>query len=384
MTIKLYDTDSHQQEFTAKVVGCFPAEPGYWLELDQTAFFAEGGGQMPDRGILGGQNVEDVQEKEERIFHRVAAPVEPGTELEGKIDWDFRFTNMQQHSGEHIVSGILFAWKGYHNVGFHMNETLTTVDFDGPLTEEELTELELRANRMVYENQPVSISYPSPEELKTLDYRSKKELTGRVRIVRLGSSDCAACCAPHVKYTGEVGLIKFVAAEHYKGGMRLTLLCGERALKDYQKKNTMLSGIAKRLSVRSDEVEAALMREEEEKVGLKEKTVLLSKALVEERLRSTPEGGSVCLVEPLLDAVAARQLVNGLAEKMSGHAAVLLPKDEGYQYLIGSRTEDVRPLAKALANQFGARGGGSDKLVQGSVTAEEEALITFLQQERVD
>ena len=385
MTKKLYDVDSHIQKFQARVIACTATEKGFAVELDQTAFFAEGGGQQADRGELDGQKVLDVKEKEEHIYHYVKEAIAVDKMVEGQIDWTFRFTNMQQHSGEHILSGIAYAWKGYHNVGFHMNDTLTTIDFDGPLTAEELQELEIRANRVIYENQPVIIEYPPQEELDQLDYRSKKKLTGAIRIVKVGDSDCCACCAPHVRTTGEVGIVKIIHAENYKGGVRLTIVCGERAVRDYECKNQLLKEIGARLSAKPEQVAKAVEKQEKELQQLKEKMAALAQELVQYKLEQVEPEGSVCFVETALDPVAARNLVNGLAAKVSGHGAVLLPKTEirssaegEYQYIIGSTKEDVRPLAKELAAKFGGRGGGSAQMVQGTVTGEAEAIVAFL------
>ena len=381
MTQKLYDIDSHIQKFEAQVIACTETEKGFAVELDQTAFFAEGGGQQADRGELDGQRVLDVKEKDEHIYHYVKQPVEVGKKVAGQIDWTFRFTNMQQHSGEHILSGIAYAWKGYHNVGFHMNDTLTTIDFDGPFTAEELQELELRANRVIYENQPVIIEYPPQEELDQMDYRSKKKLTGAIRIVKVGDSDCCACCAPHVRTTGEIGIIKIVNAENYKGGVRLTIVCGERAVKDFDHKNQLLKEIGARLSAKPEQVAKAVEKQEKELQQLKEKMAALSQQLVQYKLEQVDAEGSVCLVETALDPVAARNLVNGLAAKVSGHGAVLLPKAEDeFQYIIGSLNQDVRLLAKELAAKFGGRGGGSAQMVQGTVTGDAEAIAAFLSQ----
>ena len=381
MTQKLYDIDSHIQKFEAKVTACTETEKGFAVELDRTAFFAEGGGQQANRGELDGQKVLDVKEKDEHIYHYVKEPIETGKKVEGQIDWTFRFTNMQQHSGEHILSGIAYAWKGYHNVGFHMNDTLTIIDFDGPFTAEELQELELRANRVIYENQPVIIEYPPQEELDQMDYRSKKKLTGAIRIVKVGDSDCCACCAPHVRTTGEIGIIKIVNAENYKGGVRLTIVCGERAVKDFDHKNQLLKEIGARLSAKPEQVAKAVEKQEKELQQLKEKMAALSQQLVQYKLEQVDAEGSVCLVETALDPVAARNLVNGLAAKVSGHGAVLLPKAEDeFQYIIGSLNQDVRLLAKKLAAKFGGRGGGSAQMVQGTVTGDAEEIAAFLSQ----
>lgn len=385
ITKKLYDADSHIRSFDAKVTGCSEEKNRFGIELDQTAFFAEGGGQQADRGVLDGQTVLDVQEKGGHVYHYVHKAIPVGKPVHGEIDWPFRFTNMQQHSGEHILSGLAYAWKGYHNVGFHMNASLTTIDFDGAFTAEELMQLELQANRVIYENQPVTICYPSAEELERMDYRSKKKLTGAIRIVRVGESDCCACCAPHVRRTGEIGQIKIIDAENYKGGVRLTIVCGERALLDYDQKNQLLKKLGNRLSAKPEQVEEAFHKQEEQMRDLKERLSALSAELIRCRLQQLPDRPSECLTETAMDAVAARSLVNGMAEKLTGHGAVLLPKGTGeYLYIIGSRQEDVRLLARQLAERFGGRGGGSCRMVQGTVRGNAEEIAAFLRQSCAD
>ena len=210
MTEKLFYEDSHRTEFTAKVISCEEAKDGFCVVLDQTAFFPEGGGQYADTGILGNTEVTDVHEKNDVIFHSVTAPLEVGSIVSGKINWKERFEKMQQHTGEHIVSGIVHERFGYNNVGFHLGADYCTMDFDGPISKAQLKEIEAAANEAVYRNLEVEVLYPSKEELKDMDYRSKIEIEGQVRIVKIPGYDVCACCAPHVKTTGEIGAVKLV------------------------------------------------------------------------------------------------------------------------------------------------------------------------------
>ena len=209
MTEKLFETESHRKEFRATVLECAPSDSGYEVVLDRTAFFPEGGGQAADTGILGGVRVKDVQERDGIVYHTTEGNLEVGAGVEGLLDWDIRFSRMQQHTGEHIVSGLMHSRFGYDNVGFHLGEEVCTLDLNGPVTKEQLKEIEVAANKVVFANLPVEIRYPSKEELAVLDYRSKREIEGQVRIVSIPGYDVCACCAPHVKSTGEIGLIKF-------------------------------------------------------------------------------------------------------------------------------------------------------------------------------
>ena len=376
MTEKLFYTDSHMQEFTAEVVSCRPCDNGYEAGLSRTAFFPEGGGQAADTGVIDGIRVYDVQEKGEQIFHYLEGELEEGKTVTGQIDWDKRFSRMQQHSGEHIVSGIVHARFGYDNVGFHLNDELCTLDLSGPLTKEELREVENAANEAVFANVPVQISYPSKEKLKTLDYRSKIEIDGQVRIVTIPGYDVCACCAPHVYFTGEIGLIKLVQSQNYKGGIRITMLCGRRALKDYQQKEESVKAIMGSLSAKEELIAEAVERVKEECTQLKSELAETRYQILEAQAEKIPEGQKkVCIFDSKLSGNEPRELMNLVLKKGTEVCAVFAGNEEsGYRYVIGSETEDVRPYSKILKEQFDGRGGGKPVMVQGSVNGSEEAI----------
>ena len=376
MTEKLFYTDSHMQEFTAEVVSCHPCDNGYEAVLSRNAFFQEGGGQAADTGVIDGIRVYDVQEKGEQIFHYLEGELEEGKTVTGQIDWDKRFSRMQQHSGEHIVSGIVHARFGYDNVGFHLNDELCTLDLSGPLTKEELREVENAANEAVFANVPVQISYPSKEKLKTLDYRSKIEIDGQVRIVTIPGYDVCACCAPHVYFTGEIGLIKLVQSQNYKGGIRITMLCGRRALKDYQQKEESVKAIMGSLSAKEELIAEAVERVKEECTQLKSELAETRYQILEAQAEKIPEGQKkVCIFDSKLSGNEPRELMNLVLKKGTEVCAVFAGNEEsGYRYVIGSETEDVRPYSKILKEQFEGRGGGKPVMVQGSVNGSEEAI----------
>ena len=236
-TIKLYDIDAYATNFEAEVADCRKADQGFLVELDRTLFFPEEGGQSPDKGILGGQEVLDVQiDKEGTITHLVGQEMPVGKKVSGSIDWKHRFSNMQQHSGEHIISGLVNKYYQYNNVGFHLGPDEVTLDFDGTLTPGQLRAIEAEANQAVKKNFPVHISFPDADTLAGLNYRSKIELKGAVRIVEFPGYDICACCAPHVRQTGEIGLIKVTGIQSHRGGVRVNILCGDRAIADYTRK----------------------------------------------------------------------------------------------------------------------------------------------------
>ena len=228
-TVKLYEEDAFLRRFSACVLACEPEGEAWRVALDRTAFYPEGGGQPADTGILGGAAVTHTSVRDGVIWHHTAAPLAVGAQVEGAIDWEPRLDHMEQHTGEHILSGTLHHLFGAENVGFHIGDPAVRMDTSIPLTDAQLAEAEAEANRVVRADTPVRCWYPDPDELAGLTYRSKKELEGPVRLADAGGADLCACCGTHLRTTGQVGLIKILSAQHYKGGMRLAVACGQRA-----------------------------------------------------------------------------------------------------------------------------------------------------------
>ena len=367
--------------FTARVRMCQPKGNEYEVVLDRTAFFPEGGGQYADTGLLGNIRVLDVHERDGIVYHLTEGPLDVDTEVEGIIDWELRFMKMQQHTGEHIVSGLVHTGFGYRNVGFHLGSEDCTMDFNGEITREELKELEWAANEAVFKNLRVEVSYPSKEVLETLEYRSKIEIEGQVRIVTIPGYDVCACCAPHVENTGEIGLIKLTNVQRYKGGVRVTMLCGLRALMDYQEKERHVKHISALLCAKENEVSKAVEHLKEEQGKLKGKLSENQKKVLEYRAKEIPkEETFVCLFERELEGDGPRVLMNlVLAEGKTGCAVFLETGREEYRYVIGSKTADMRPLAKGLNETFSGRGGGKPEMVQGSLKGKECDVREWIQ-----
>lgn len=371
---RLYYATPYVKTFMCTVESCVQNKKGTWdAVLNQTAFYPEGGGQPSDTGTLNGVKVLHVSEKGETIIHELEAPLEEGTLAEGVIDWQKRYDNMQQHTGEHIFSGLVHKHFGYDNVGFHMGTDEVTVDFNGVLTQEQLDDLEDEANQLIYDNVPVHVFYPSEEELAQLDYRSKKELTGAVRIVEIPGGDICACCGTHVETTGEVGIIKLRTMINYKGGVRISMLCGRRALVDYRERLKDEIRISNLLSAK-----LALVPEAVEKLKneIQEKDFAngrLWQQLLEKKAESYPESNDILAVfEENLSPVQLRQLATMLYEKKKGKiAGVFSGKEEEqlYQYALGSSQADMRKLSKAMNGALNGRGGGSNLMAQGSFKA---------------
>jgi alanyl-tRNA synthetase len=409
MTIKIYDTQPHQARFTASVFSAFkgPNKGEICLVLDRTAFFAEGGGQACDTGEIGLSDgsgdpkgpvfpVTDVQEKEETVYHymqigdqdpdAVLALFGEGCRVIGQIDYEKRFDRMQQHSGEHIFSGLAHSLYGCTNVGFHLGDQVTTLDLDKELNQQQIDLIEEKTNRVIYQDLPILVFYPSKEELASMDYRSKKELTGRVRIVDIGQNeqrvDRCACCAPHTASTGEIGMVRILRWDRYKGGVRITIVCGMRALKAVRERMDMLRETADLLTTNQDQVSRSVAALKDQLKEEKEKVKDLSGRLIEAKAESLKKLGkdqkNLVLTEPV-EMAQARKLVNELMPGFEGLAAVLMPagKDE-YTFLIGSESADMTAFIKEFKEVFSVRGGGKGKMVQGSVTGQEETLVNFL------
>ena len=382
ITEKLFYKDSYIKAFTARVELCREKGEYYEVVLDRTAFFPEGGGQYADVGKLDDVKVLDVQEKEGIIYHVTESALEEGSTVEGVIDWDVRFMKMQQHTGEHIVSGYVNARFGYHNVGFHLGSEDCTMDFDGELTKEELTEIEHAVNESAIQNLEVLVSYPTKEELSALQYRSKIEIEGQVRIVTIPGCDVCACCAPHVKRTGEIGIIKLTHVQRYKGGARVTMLCGFRALSDYNVKEQQVQGISELLSVKEMEVYQGVRRLKEEYNQLKLKLATEQRKLLEYRACEVLDQETfACFFEEELEGEGQRVLMNLVLERGVKCCAVFVKNENGgWRYVVGSKIMDMRALAKELNEQFAGRGGGKPEMVQGSLYGESEEVRAWIQE----
>lgn len=375
-TIKLFYEDSHMKAFTAKVLSCTEAAKGFQILLDATAFYPEGGGQACDLGTLGEAQVLDVQEKEGLIYHLCDTALPVGAAVEGKIDWDRRFRLMQQHSGEHIVSGLVHSLFGWHNVGFHMGSQLMTIDFDGPIPAESLQDIERRANEAVWANLPVRCWYPDEQTLPTIPYRSKKALPWPVRIVEIPGIDNCACCGTHVKMTGEIGLIKLVSCIKFHAGVRIEMACGCNALALTQEVFAQNRAVSQAFSAKMLETGAAAVKMNEALAAEKLRANTLQSQLFDKTAADFADQGNVFHFADNLAPVQVRELADKMADVCGGWAAVLSGEEGNYSICIVSRNGDVKAIGQAL----GARGGGKPGFFQGSLrSGKAEIEATFAQ-----
>ena len=377
-TERLYYSDSYIKEFNALVVSCEKIEKGYRAVLDKTAFFPEGGGQQADTGFIGDAMVTDVQEAEDVIYHYVDKELAATTEYLCKIDWEQRFLRMQSHSGEHIVSGVVHSLYGYDNVGFHMEEDYVTVDFSGELTREQLDEVEEKTNRYIYDNVEIECFFPDENEIETLDYRSKLDLKEGVRLVRIGEADLCACCAPHVKRTGEIGVVKILDFMRHRGGVRIVMKSGLKALFDYREKYTSVYDVSVMLSSKQYEIASFVDKKIKENENLQRSFTNFKMQIAENDKENLSYIGDTALfITSFYDSDMMRELANyGMTKK---ELCVILSGNEenGFSYVAGSRTFDLMKFAKNFNSALNGRGGGRGTMIQGKVTAKKEEVLNY-------
>ena len=380
-TRKLYYEDPFQKGFATTVVSCDAVKGGYAVVLAETAFYPEGGGQPYDTGVLGEANVLEVHEKNGVITHLCDKPFEVGESVSGKIDWARRFDHMQQHSGEHICSGLICERFHCDNVGFHMGADVVTIDFNADISWDELMEIEQLANLYIYEDHPIDIQFYRGAELDKVDYRSKKPLEGDVRIVSFPGADCCACCGTHVLRSGQVGLVKFLSVQKFREGVRIELLCGKRALEYLSKTWEQAKAIGQRLSVKPVDSEAAVERLEGELANLKLRCAQLEESVFESMAKEQAGKGNVLLFQPAMRPDSVRRLMDAVSKTCGGLAAVFAGEEGHYAYALGRADgQDISPLVKAMNTVLHGRGGGRNGFAQGSVETERSAIESFFKE----
>ena len=375
MTERLYD-NSKLTTFEATVISCSPAGKYYELTLDRSAFFPEGGGQKGDVGLIDSVKVLDTYEKNGEVVHKCTAPIEAGMQVSGEVDADIRLRRMQNHSGEHLLMGFIHRKTGLENVGFHLGSDDVTLDLDGVIPTETLIECEFLANKAIAADLPVTISYPDSESLKTLEYRSKLEMTENVRIVTIEGVDVCACCAPHVASTGQIGIIKVLSAESYKGGTRLHILCGLDAFELIRNRMDELSAISRLLSAKPEKILEQTKRLIDENDALKRQLADIEQRKAARIISSLSNStrGSFCVFTEGLNTASMRDIANEAVKLTDGAAGIFCQNENGWNYIIASDSLPLRSMSAQINSALNGKGGGSDKMLQGSCMAERSAI----------
>ena len=376
---RLYYVNPYLKETTTTVLVCTETKGGWLVQIQDNLFYPTGGGQPCDLGTIGDANVTDVFEKDEEIFHLCDRPLTIGAEVLCKIDFDRRFMLMQQHSGEHMLSGIIYARFGYHNVGFHMGSDTITIDFSGEISYETLQELEAAVNEVIYQNIPSNIFYPDESTLATLNYRSKKALSGTVRLVQFQDIDLCACCGLHVKQSGEVGLVKLISTTKFHDGSRIEMLCGRRALEYLNTIFEQNRKISTLLSAKPFATAAAAQRVSEELKNALYRCTCLENDLFSKIADENENKGNVLLFEKGLSPDALRRLCDAVLHKCGGICAAFSEKEGGFSYALGTLSGDLRELVRDLNAALNGRGGGKATFAQGSLTASREEICAFFE-----
>lgn len=383
---KLYETQSYLKETDTIITSCTPKDGHFLVNLQETIFFPEEGGQYADTGYLEweGQRIRllDGQLRNGEVDYTIEQEIPAGASVHCILDWEQRYMRMQQHTGEHILTGMIHNQYGYDNVGFHLSdEGPVTMDLNGTLTMEQAMEMETLANQVIYQNLPVTDTYPTKEELADITYRSKIEIDGQVRLITIGNIDTCACCAPHVARTGEVGLIKIVALQSYKGGIRISILCGMRALLHYREQSARMNRLAASLSTKPELVQEIVNNQKEEITALRYKLACQAEKALIQQIEALPDQPHACLfTEADTPQNAVKNAFNTMTARIPGYSAIFIGDDtNGYRYNAGSRTLDARDLGKQMRQTLDAKGGGTQEMIQGKTTATREAITTFFQ-----
>ena len=378
MTKKLFD-DGMLFSFSAVVTDCKETKNGFEVTLDRSAFFPEGGGQAGDVGTLGGVRVIDTYEKNGEVIHLCNSALEVGTEVRGEINENIRIRRMQNHSGEHLLMGFIHQKLGYENVGFHMGSDEVLLDLNGVISTEDIRECEQKANEAIARNVPINISYPDSEELVSLSYRSKLEMTENVRIVTIEGIDNCACCAPHMPSTGGIGIVKVISHEINRGGTRLHILCGLDALDLIRQRMESNAAISHLLSAKPEKTADAVEKLLNENISLKRQITENERRAAEEIISELKNDSrkSFCIFTKGLGRNTMREIANSAVKLTDGAAAVFSEEQDGFGYIIASEKLPLRTIAKDINSVLHGKGGGSDLMIQGSLNAERGAIEKY-------
>ena len=381
MTERLFEKDAYCRSFSANVVSCEEKDGSFFVVLDKTAFFPEGGGQAPDKGTINGVNVLDVQEKDGIVYHKTEKAFNTGDAVCCELDWELRFERMQSHAGEHVVSGVVHSLFGYDNVGFHMSEKTMTVDFSGPLTADDIAKVELESNKAIYKNAPITASYPTKDELAVADYRSKIEPRDGIRLITIEGVDCCACCAPHPAFTGEIGVIKIIDFCPHKKGTRIEMVAGINAFYDYSDLHTSVKQVMNLLSAKRDSIAVSVEKLQETANNLKSENGKMSRKLALASLSPVAVNGCAYAINENMSYDDLRECANNLIENGTRKCILLSSSDaDSYIYVVSSAENDVRNLVSELNSAFSGKGGGKDNYAQGKLSASsEDELKNFIE-----
>ena len=378
-TERLFEEDPYMRTFEAQVTMVKDFDGRQGVILDRTGFYPTSGGQPHDTGKLEGISVVDVVEEGEIIVHVLDGSIQTEETVRGEIDWERRFGHMQQHTGQHVLSQAFVQAAEAETIGFHLGEERSTLDLSrADISAEVIDQTEQIANRIVFEDREVLIRHVPFDQRHTVPLRKPPKEEDDLRVVEIQGFDFSGCCGTHVKRTGEVGMTKVVRWERYKGGTRVTFLCGERALKDYQKKTDVLRDVCQTMTAGEYDVPAMVLRWKEEKKAaarrikfLLEETLKFEAQQIREESESTGPVKLVARVFENRDPGEVQSLVGQLV-RLEDIVVLIGLRDERAHLYFGRSSSvevDVRPWMEEACRIVQGRGGGSPSMARGSGAA---------------
>lgn len=370
----LYYENAYIEKFESIVKECIKENEKIKVVLENTAFYPEGGGQPSDTGVIDDVKVFRVEEKNSKIFHIVEKEIPVGKKVKCNINFKERFINMQNHTAEHIVSGLICKNFDATNVGFHIGADFTTMDFNKNLSADDMKRIEISANEAIYENIEVKTKIYENREVKNLSYRSKIDLKEDVRLIEIPGYDVCACCGIHVARTGEIGIIKLVKIEKYKSGVRIYMLAGSKALEDYDNKYEQVSKISSLLSLKLDEVYTGVKALSKEIEELKKEKNSLKEIIFEQEISNLDKQENIIIEKENLDMKDMKNYCEKLKTKSEKISAVV----SNGRFIMMSDTEDLKLILEDLKTKLDLQGGGNSQMVQGMIKCETKKLIELI------
>lgn len=391
---QLYDKDPYLKSvettvnFSKKLAKEDASGANYVINTKETIFYPEGGGQPGDTGVFILEDGSEIKVLDTRygfiedddtpyILHYTNKPLDANTKIVEKINWKRRFTHMQQHSTEHILSGLVYKKYDYLNVGFHLGREYTTIDFSGPVSYEQMQEIVRAANQLIYKNTKVTAKVFTPEEAQDIKYRSKVEIDNLIRLVKIEGADICACCGTHVKHTGEIGLIICTDVESYKGGSRITFYAGTRAFNYIRKQQEILNNLVTHLSSPQEELDKAVSNLESNISDLETTIESTANYLWDKKISELDSSSLIYIKAKVFTPKIVKRLFKTLDADLDKSLLVLMDQKENFTFYLFEPEEEYKSdtgIFKQLQADYAARGGGSYTMTQGQIPAKENGF----------
>ena len=375
MTTRLYYTEPYRTTFDATVTSCERRQDLFALRLDHTAFYPSSGGQPFDTGTLGDARVVDVVDEEEDVVHLADRAIDTGARVSGAIDWARRFDHMQQHTGQHVLSAAYDRLFGVRTESFHLGVAAATIDLHREVTPAEIRDAENEANRIVWEDRPVSIRFVTAEEAAALPLRKEPARAGSLRLIDVQDFDLSACGGTHVARTGAIGTIATASWEKLRGGTRIEFLCGGRALARFREWRDALSAATRHLSVTPPDLAAAIERLQGDAKSQQRALRTLQEQLAAHegralagRAEPVPQGLAIADALDGWDAGSLKTLAVAATVEAPSAAVVLFSRTMPAVVVVARGAEsqvNAAAVLKALITRFGGKGGGKPEIAQG-------------------